>query len=115
MAKDVVEVLLHTFGYENFFEKTIEDKNHHEKHKIMTQQTVSAKKQQITKRNQKIVSFLSIFGFLGLDRFYFDYYFTGIFKLYTLGGFYVLWIADAINIRKGKLLPKKCRRLSGEN
>lgn len=59
------------------------------------------------KRKSKTVALiLSImFGGWGVDRFYLGYIGMGILKLFTCGGFFILWIIDAVNIANGKLLP----------
>lgn len=59
------------------------------------------------KRNQTIALICSLFGFLGIDRFYLGYYGVGILKLITVGFFYVGWIVDIVHILKGTLIPAK--------
>lgn len=59
------------------------------------------------KRNQIIALICSIYGFLGIDRFYLGYYGVGILKLITVGFFYVGWIVDIVRILRGTLIPAK--------
>ncbi len=59
------------------------------------------------KKSKGLAIVLSIlFGILGVDRFYYGYYFTGMLKLLTLGGAGIWWLIDIILIASGKLRPK---------
>ena len=50
---------------------------------------------------------LSFFlGCLGADRFYLKYYFLGILKLFTFGGFGIWWIIDFVLLVFGKWGPR---------
>ncbi|CAI4228823.1 unnamed protein product [Auanema sp. JU1783] len=49
---------------------------------------------------------LSIFlGFFGLDRIYLGYYAIGLFKMFSLGGLFIIWITDVVLIALQILLP----------
>ena len=50
-------------------------------------------------------------GLLGMDRFYLGYVYTGLFKLFTFGGFFVLYIVDIMRIKNGKMKDKYGRSL----
>ncbi len=53
--------------------------------------------------------FLSVFfGWMGLDRFVAKNFFIGLFKLFTVGGFYVLWGLDSLTAMS------RCRRRNCE-
>jgi TM2 domain-containing membrane protein YozV len=61
----------------------------------------------ITMKDKNIALILSIFlGWLGADRFYLGRPIMGIIKLFTLGGFGILWLVDIIRIMTGRLKPK---------
>jgi len=53
-----------------------------------------------TRRKSQLVAYmLSLFvGFTGADQFYLGFMAMGLVKLFTLGGFGVLWVMDIINI-----------------
>ena len=51
-------------------------------------------------------------GLLGIDRFYLGYVYTGLFKLFTFGGFFVLYIVDIMRIKNGKMKDKYGRSLT---
>lgn len=57
------------------------------------------------RRTNQVGAFLLsfFFGTLGVDRFYLGYTFTGLVKLFTLGGFTIWWIVDMILIILNKI------------
>ena len=59
----------------------------------------------ITKKKAFLLAgFLGIFG---AHRFYLGYTQMGIFEMFTLGGFFVLFFIDLLKIKSGKLKPAK--------
>jgi hypothetical protein len=51
------------------------------------------------RKSQKVAYFLALFfGGLGLDQFYLGYTTAGLFKLFTFGGFGIVWIEDVVRI-----------------
>jgi TM2 domain-containing membrane protein YozV len=55
-------------------------------------------------RSWVLTLILSVFvGILGADRFYLGYFWLGIAKFITLGGFGIWWVVDIILILTGKM------------
>lgn len=63
-----------------------------------------AQKSHVKKPPRFTIAFLlsCFFGFYGLDHFYLRKPVTGLLKLMTVGGVFVWWIYDAIQMGKGK-------------
>jgi len=53
-----------------------------------------------TKRRSQVVAYILslFFGFLGADQFYLGFAGAGLLKLFTFGGFGILWITDIVRI-----------------
>ena len=64
-----------------------------------------ALKQQVSvsEKNWWIAVILSLFGFLGLDRFYLGSPLLGFFKLLSLGGFVFWWLFDFLLLLLGMM------------
>ncbi len=55
--------------------------------------------------------FISLFvGHLGIDRFLLGDFLIGALKLFTLGGFYIWWIIDLLNMKK-VCRAKNCKKI----
>jgi len=65
----------------------------------------------VTKRkSQAIAYFLSLFfGFAGADQFYLGFYRQAIVKLFTFGGFGLVWVVDMIRIGSGPVHTQQFR------
>ena len=58
--------------------------------------------------NQIVALVLSVvLGYLAVDRFYLGRTFTGLLKLFTLGGFGIWYIIDVVLIATGALKPRR--------
>lgn len=67
----------------------------------------------IPARNFKVAFLLSIFlGFYGADRFYLGKNGTALLKLLTVGGFYLWWIYDFIQLGRGLATDNEGRAMS---
>ncbi|HHW94094.1 MAG TPA: TM2 domain-containing protein [Clostridiaceae bacterium] len=63
----------------------------------------------VPRKSRKLALFLAALpwtGFLGIDRFYLGYIWTGIFKLFTAGGLLVLYVVDIVRLAKGTMRDK---------
>lgn len=70
----------------------------------------------MSNKSKLIAILLSAFvGYLGIDRFYLGYIGLGIFKLFTAGGFCILWLIDLIRLCTGSLGPADGSPWKGEN
>lgn len=57
----------------------------------------------MSSRSRAIAIVLSMFGFLGLHRFYLGRFGTGTLMLLTFGGYGLWWLIDVINLFRGTL------------
>lgn len=55
-----------------------------------------------TKKQRRIAVLLSLFGFLGIHRFYLGRFWTGLLMMVTFGGFGLWWLIDFILLITGK-------------
>lgn len=68
----------------------------------------------LSKKSRKVALFLAAFpwtGFLGIDRFYLGYIWTGIFKFLSAGGLLILYIVDIVRLAKGTMRDKDGNKL----
>lgn len=62
----------------------------------------------MTRKSKTVALLLSIFlGYLGIDRFYLGYFWTGLLKLLTGGGFFLWYVVDIVNIARGKAVDSR--------
>ena len=62
----------------------------------------------MTRKSKTAALLLSIFfGYLGIDRFYLGYFWTGLLKLITGGGFFIWYVVDIVNIAMGKAVDSR--------
>jgi TM2 domain-containing membrane protein YozV len=58
----------------------------------------------VSRKNWALALFLSVFlGMLGFDRFYTGRHDLGVLKLFSVGGFFIWWVADVVLLLTGRM------------
>ena len=73
---------------------------------------IVSKLRAVRQRSRNVTLVLALLrGWFGADRFYLSYWGWGFIELFSMGGFYVLWVLDSLRIASGRLRHTRGWRL----